>query len=250
VWSPGATSTSLAPGAFIDLTVTTSISDPTQRPFRNWAEISADSADFYDLVGRDVEDKDSTPDTATGSDDTLPADDYVGIDTLSLISSDGLPAGDEDDNDDAIVDIVVDYDLALIKTVAAGPFEYGDDVTWTITVKNQGNVPSGSFDVVDTLPAGLTFVSASNGGSAAAGVVTWADLPSLAAGATTTLTLVTTITDGTVREYRNWAEISADSADDYDTPGDDVEDADSTPDTDTGSDPRPGPRGGRRGPQR
>ena len=237
---------SLAPGAYIDLTLTTSISDPSLRPFRNWAEISADSADDYDTVGRDVEDDDSVPNGdetggTTGNDQVLPNDDYVGIDDLAVISSDNAPASDEDDNDDAVVDITVDYDMALIKTVQAGPFQYGDNVTWTITVKNQGNVPSGLYDVTDTLPAGLTFVSASNGGVEVNGVVTWSDLPSLAAGATTTLTLVTEITDGTVRAYRNWVEISADGADDYDVVDvDDIEDEDSTPDTDTGTDTEAG----------
>ncbi len=252
---------SLDPGEFIDLTLTTSISDPSLRPFRNWAEISADSADDYDIVGRDVEDDDSVPngdetDGTTGNDQVLPNDDYVGIDDLADISTDGEPAGDEDDNDDAVVDIVVDYDLALIKEVEAGPFHYGDEVTWTITVANQGNVPSGEFTVLDKLPVGLTYVSCAGPVGVTCESSMWTIDPDqpphvevewtiadLAAGETLELTLVTEITDGTYRQFRNWAEISTDSSAEYDTIDEEVADADSDPDTDTGEDREQGGTG-------
>ncbi|HQV57317.1 MAG TPA: LPXTG cell wall anchor domain-containing protein, partial [Ilumatobacteraceae bacterium] len=91
---------SLEPGASVTLTLTTQVISTQAGSFRNWAEISADSSSTY---GPDVHDKDSTPDTTTGSDQTLPNDPYVGIDDLGLIDTDGLPGGDEDDNDDAVV---------------------------------------------------------------------------------------------------------------------------------------------------
>ncbi len=42
---------------------------------------------------------------------------------------------------------------------------------------NQGNVPLSNIVLTDTLPVGATFVSASNGGTFAAGVVTWPSVP-------------------------------------------------------------------------
>jgi uncharacterized repeat protein (TIGR01451 family) len=119
------------------------------------------------------------------------------------------------------------YDLALIKTIASpsGPVAAGGDVTWTITVANQGGLPSGAYTVTDTIPTGMTFVSASDGGTEAAGVVTW-NLTGLDPGASRALTLVTRAVDVTKAPFRNWSEISTDGGDDID----------STPDTNTGKD--------------
>ncbi|MGD9702729.1 MAG: SdrD B-like domain-containing protein [Acidimicrobiia bacterium] len=119
------------------------------------------------------------------------------------------------------------YDLALIKTIASptGPVALNGDVTWTITVTNQGGLPSGDFVVQDTIPTGMSFVSASDGGTEAAGIVTW-NLTGLDPGASRALTLVTKAVDVTKAPFRNWAEITSDSGDDDD----------STPDTNTGKD--------------
>jgi uncharacterized repeat protein (TIGR01451 family)/MYXO-CTERM domain-containing protein len=53
------------------------------------------------------------------------------------------------------------------------------DVTWSIIYANGGDGPALSAVLTDTLPAGAMFVSASNGGTFAAGTVTWnlGDLP-------------------------------------------------------------------------
>ncbi len=52
-------------------------------------------------------------------------------------------------------------DLAVVKTAGPGPFAVGQQITYTLTVTNHG--PSDDPDVVlvDQLPAGVTFVSAS-----------------------------------------------------------------------------------------
>ena len=47
--------------------------------------------------------------------------------------------------------------------------------------------------VTDTLPAGVTFESASGSGTESGGVVTWGAIPTLAVGADTTLTVFVTI---------------------------------------------------------
>ena len=123
--------------------------------------------------------------------------------------------------------IPIEYDLALIKELADSQTAFvavDDTVNFTITVSNQGNVPSGDFTILDQLQDGLAYVASSNGGTHANGLVTW-ELTGLLPGETVTVTvdvLVTTVGTG---KYVNWAEISADSGDDID----------STPDDNTGN---------------
>lgn len=71
----------------------------------------------------------------------------------------------------------------------------GQQTTYTITVGNQliGESLSG-VEIVDTLPAGVTFVSASDGGTHAAGTVTWS-LATLAAAGTTSVTVTVRVAD-------------------------------------------------------
>src|SRR5690606_31283625 len=98
---------------------------------------------------------------------------YVGIPTLDETYTD--EDGDEDDNDDAVVTTDLVYDLALAKTAEASAVENGTaTITYTLTVENQGNVDSGEYTVVDTLPAGLELVSATPAASATtSNTVTW-----------------------------------------------------------------------------
>ena len=88
-------------------------------------------------------------------------------------------------------------------------------VAYTIRVANQGNVPSGAYEVTDQIPAGMSFVSASDNGAASSGVVTWTGLNSLAPGQIQDLSILLRVDDATQSDYRNWAEISSDSASDF-----------------------------------
>ena len=128
----------------------------------------------------------------------------------------------------------MEYDLALIKELAAGQaaqVNVGAQVSYTITVMNQGNVPSNAYSVTDQIPAGMSFVNASDGGTEAGGVVTWSNLANIPAGGTKTLSITLSADDATLGDFRNWAEISDDSADDYG-----VKDEDSTPNATVGND--------------
>src|SRR5439155_1029226 len=66
------------------------------------------------------------------------------------------------------------------------------NLTYTITVTNNGPSDAATVAVQDTLPAGVTFVSASNGGGATAGVVTWPAVATLANGASLSRTVTVT----------------------------------------------------------
>jgi uncharacterized repeat protein (TIGR01451 family) len=73
-------------------------------------------------------------------------------------------------------------DLALNKSGPAAVTALGS-ITYTLSITNNGPSDATAVVVRDTLPAGVTFVSADNGGAEAGGVVTWPAQPSLANGA-------------------------------------------------------------------
>ena len=78
----------------------------------------------------------------------------------------------------------------------------------------------------------MSFVAASDGGSASGSTVTWSNLANIDAGASKTLTITLRMDDATIGEYINRAEISNDSASDFG-----VTDEDSTPDSNVNNDP-------------
>ena len=226
---------SLDPGETATLTVEMRINDLTKRPFVNTAEIGTDGASLYDVPARDAEPgRPATPAVTVRDADSVPntdpADDVVVDQTELPDTQQQDPALDEDDHDVAPLTTEVVYDLALAKTVAAPTIAYDGTATFTITVVNQGNVPSVETTVVDSLPDGTAFVSAGQGGTKSPDgrAVTWA-LGDLAPGAQTQLTLIVRPTDLTKRPYLNVAEITADGAGSYTAPGDVTRDVDSVP---------------------
>ena len=82
-------------------------------------------------------------------------------------------------------------DLALVKTVPAGPVAAGSTLAYTLVVTNNGPLVSDGAQVVDTLPAGVNFTSAV-GCVNAAGTVR-CPIGSLALGASRTFTIHTTL---------------------------------------------------------
>ena len=117
------------------------------------------------------------------------------------------------------------YDLALIKLVASsGPYSEGDDVTYSIMVKNQGDVTANQFTVRDIAPDGMSLKVTSPAQAwteKAAGVYEIVDTTPLAAGQTRTYDIVLTLDDATLGAYSNGAEIATDDGDDDDSqPGD------------------------------
>src|SRR5690606_7673174 len=160
------TGTSLQPGERATLTFEAKVTDLTKRPYRNYAEISSDSAQA--LYG--VDDVDSTPDADPTNDNDgngidegygygpvgSPAD---GVDNHD-VSQAGLGLDGEDDADIADVNLPLTgaYDLALAKVVDKAVVAYDDTITYTVVVQNQGILESREVEVTDHLPAGLEVV--------------------------------------------------------------------------------------------
>ena len=104
--------------------------------------------------------------------------DYVNVAQVEEANeddTDSTPGNDEpgeDDQDDAETDPNPVIDLELDKVVDNATPDVGTDVTFTITVSNQG--PSGATGVTveDQLPSGYTFVSSDGAYDAATGIWT------------------------------------------------------------------------------
>jgi uncharacterized repeat protein (TIGR01451 family) len=93
-------------------------------------------------------------------------------------------------------------DLELAKSASPSPVVPGEDVTWTLTVTNKGPSTSIGETVTDTLPAEVTFASASAGCSEAGGTVTCA-VGELAAGASKTFTITGQVASSLDKCLRN-----------------------------------------------
>ena len=78
-------------------------------------------------------------------------------------------------------------DLAVQKAALIAPRSVGDSVIYTMVVTNNGPSPAADVRVIDTLPAGLTFVSSPD--CTAAGPVITCVSGTLASGSTRTLTI-------------------------------------------------------------
>ncbi len=126
--------------------------------YNNIVEISAVKDKDYNFITNDIDsemDIDKTNDAGgkfwTNSDDSLLGD------------GSGTPGStdantDEDDSDPALPEV---FDLALKNTLlTAGPYQYGQDLTYRLIVYNQGNQGVKDVVVKDYLPAGYTVASA------------------------------------------------------------------------------------------
>ncbi len=84
--------------------------------------------------------------------------------------------GEQDLSDNTATDttnVVAKAQLSISKTGAPEPVDAGSNLTYTIKWTVGGDAYSNNTTIVDTLPANVTFVSATDGGTFAAGKVTW-----------------------------------------------------------------------------
>jgi len=85
-------------------------------------------------------------------------------------------------------------DLKVTKIADPSPVFIGEPLTYTITILNKGPSTATGVSIIDTLPAEVTFVSASPGCSHSAGIVT-CELEQLDAGAGATVEILVTAPD-------------------------------------------------------
>ena len=145
---------------------------------------------------------------------TAPAEGGTITNNADVTSS--TPDPDPSNNtDDEPTTVESSDDLVIVKTDNPDPVRAGETLTYTLAVSNLG--PSAATDVVvtDTLPAGVTFVSATGTDwtcSEAGGVVT-CTLPTLAVGAAPDITIVVTAptTGGTITNSANVTSSTGDS---------------------------------------
>lgn len=149
--SPTTTISEILPGdsAMVSIQVTLEMTDGGRLKWINYAEIT----EAFDDQGVDQTDNDI--DSNPGSDnaderDVLPGDPADD----DILSND--KGGEEDDHDPAEVEI---FDLAQIVVIKnEQPFyKYGDDITFELTIVNQGNEPATDIKIVDYVPDGYIY---------------------------------------------------------------------------------------------
>ena len=196
----------VAPGSSYTRFINLKLTDSYQAgdDWVNGAEISA----FRDYLGNDKtgNDFDSTNDQIMNNDPGLDETDFVVGD-----GKNGPGHGYPKIEDDADLAIVPVFDLALRKTlVTPGPYAYGDNITFTVNVFNQGNEPAESIVLRDFIAPGYSFDSGLNPGwTFLAGVLTY-NLPGvLNPDNSTSVNVVLTLerTDGGYDNWTNYCEI-------------------------------------------
>jgi uncharacterized repeat protein (TIGR01451 family) len=91
--------------------------------------------------------------------------------------------------------------LAVTKTASPNPVQVGNNITYTIVVKNNGPAAATAVTFTDTIPVRTTFVSLAQTGTTwvcpAPGTAVSCTIASFPSGGTTTFTLVVTVVAGT-----------------------------------------------------
>jgi uncharacterized repeat protein (TIGR01451 family) len=85
-------------------------------------------------------------------------------------------------------------DLTKVDNLGGNCVQSGNNITYTLSFTNLNPNPVSGVTLTDQLPANVSFVSATGGGTEAGGVVTW-NIGSLASGASGSYNLVVTVNE-------------------------------------------------------
>ncbi len=160
----------------------------------------------------------------TGLDDPTSANPTAAPTTTTTYTMMVMNNGCEDQAEVTVTVEDCTFDVALNKVLATGQTELvnpGDDVTFTINVFNQGEVPANNIQVVDYIPAGLILNDADwalNGGEA---VITLAE--TLAPGQSTSVDISFTVANNVSGQIINYAEIASATNVNTGAEGDDID---------------------------
>jgi uncharacterized repeat protein (TIGR01451 family) len=128
------------------------------------------------------------------------------------VDNTGTVTTSNDGSDQSSASTCVQALVDLSVTKAGSPASQtlgGGNITWTIVVTNNGPDADTNVKIVDPMPAGNTFVSATTTqGTCTGGVILNCSLGTMAAGASVTITLVTT--PSTVGDQTNTVNVSGD----------------------------------------
>ncbi len=148
--------------------------------------------------------------------------------------------GDTDDTNDSasdLIDVTPIADLAVSKAVdVTENAQPGSELVYTVTVTNEGPSPAAGVQVVDTLPAGVTFVSGTGPNDealSASGDQVTVDGGALEDGGSFSFTIIVEVDSGASGSLENSATVSSDTSDPDDS--NDSDSVNTTIDTATAS---------------
>ena len=133
------------------------------------------------------------------------------IDNTASVAANETDSTSGNDSDTESTSIGVETDLSITKDDSPDPVVAGEDLTYTLTVTNNGPSDSTGATVTDDLPMGVTFSSSSDC-TEAGGTVTCA-IGSLASGDSEVVSFVVTVDPDQTAPISNTASVAANETD-------------------------------------
>ena len=146
---------------------------------------------------------------------TANVDSQLGTGSLTnsaTVSSDTPDPNPSNDRDDETVPVEPQADLSIVKRALSSRPVPGRNLTYQLTVTNDGPSPARNVVVADRLPSDLSFVSATEGCRFADGTVT-CTAATLDSGRSLTFRIVTRVTSSATDRIVNTARVGSDTRD-------------------------------------
>jgi len=210
--SANANVTETSPGVFVVTAVAAQTTETIEVTYQIASDFMGSSiGNNAQITADDGDDIDSDPDSDEDTDDL----------------GDGI---DDDDEDETTVNVGQVYDLSLTKTVtSSGPYMPGGNITYTLTLSNDGSIDANNIEITDTPAADLTFVSsnaATNANVTETSTGIWV-VTALSSQTVETIEVTYQIaSDFMGSSIGNNAQITADDGDDVDSDPDSDQDTD------------------------